>query len=101
MLDFDESAHKFQVVPQTPQLALEFGTRLFFASLTTGLPVTELEASLAAGGAAFNSFLVLPALLFFAEAVALVPQGSNPQAAEGHFRRNFEFGFVQGIRENN
>jgi hypothetical protein len=98
MLDFDDDAHKFQVVPQTPQLALEFGNRLFFTSLTTGLPVANLEASLAAGGGAFSSFLVFPALLFHAEAVALVPKGSNPQAAEARFRSNFEFGFVQGIR---
>jgi hypothetical protein len=91
MLDFDEDAHKFTVTPQSPQLAIEFGPKLFFTSLTTGLPAEALERSLAAGVAAFNNFLVFPAPLFDAEAVALVPRG-----AEARFRGNFEFGFVQG-----
>lgn len=98
MLSFDDDAHKFQVVPQSPQLTLEFGSKLFFTSLTTGLPAAQLEASLATDQAAFNSPLVFPALLFFAKAVALVPRGANASAAEAQFRRNFEFGFVQGTR---
>ena len=96
MLEFDDDAHKFTVLPQSPQLSIEFGPRLFFTSLTTGLPGAQLEASLAAGQSAFNSFLVFPALLFDAEAVALVARGANAAAAEARFRSNFEFGFVQG-----
>jgi hypothetical protein len=93
MLDFDDNAHKFQVTPQSPQLALEFGATLFFTSLTTGMPINELEA---AGTSKFNSFLVFPALSFHAEAIALVPRVPNAAAAEVQFRRKFEFGFVQG-----
>jgi hypothetical protein len=98
MLNFDDDAHKFQVTPQSPQLALEFGTRMFFTSLTTGLLVAQLEATVAAVGTGFNSFLVFPALLFHAESVALVPPTPNAGAAEARFRSNFEFGFVQGAR---
>ncbi len=96
MLDFDENAHKFTVAAQSPQLSIEFGPKLFFTSLTAGLPADQLEATLAAGSAAFNNFLVFPALLFNAEAVALVPRGADAVAAEVRFRNNFEFGFVQG-----
>lgn len=95
-LVFDENAHHFTVTPQSPQLALEFGPRLFFTSLTTGLPADQLDAALAAGQSAFNNLLVFPALLFHAEAVVLVSQGTNAIAAEVKFRSSFEFGFVQG-----
>ncbi|MFM0202607.1 hypothetical protein PQR53_22350 [Paraburkholderia fungorum] len=94
-LVFDENAHHFTVKPQSPQLALEFGARNFYTSLTTGLPVNQIDAGLAAGQSAYNNFLVYPALQFHAEAVLLVPQGTNPSAAEARFCSSFEFGFVQ------
>jgi hypothetical protein len=97
MLDFDDTLHKFQVVPQTPQFGLELGNNRFFTSLTSGVPVAALDEALARGRGLWDSFMVPPALSFHAECVALVPKGANPQAAETRFRSNFEFGFVQGI----
>lgn len=92
-MKFDDDAHKLKLVPQSPQLLLEFGNRLFFTSLTQGLSAQAIEASLATSGSAFNNFLVFPAILFLAESVALVP--ANEALS---FLNRFEFGFIQGIR---
>ena len=95
MLAFDDNAHKFTVTAQSPRLGLEFGAKMFFTPLTGGLPVDAIEATFTAGQGAFNNVLVPPALLFSAEAIALVPKGADGQGG-ARFRRNFEFGFVQG-----
>lgn len=99
MVTFRQDGHKFQVIPQSPAQRLEFGNRLFFTSLTGGVPILDLETAILAGSL-FNSGLLPPALLFHAECVALLSKNEEP-FQEAQFRRKFDFGFVQGIKESN
>ena len=94
-MNFLDSAHKFTVTAGNVQ-QIEFGNRLFFTTLATGLPVQLMEDTLAAGGALFGNNLVFPAISFHAECVVLMPKGTP--APDIQLRNDFDFGFVQGLR---
>jgi hypothetical protein len=93
MLSFVEGAHKFEVIPQSARQGLEFGARRLWTTLTTGLPIDQLEQSTSAGNSLFSNGLVFPALSFHAECLV-----KSPQLSEGQFRAQFDFGFVQGLK---
>lgn len=94
-LKFDDSAHRFDFVPLSQRVTLEFGSTWFFTSLSPGLPKPALESILRGGQSVFSSPLVIPGITFDAQAVALIPPGP---AAEARFRAEYEFGFIQATR---
>lgn len=98
MLKFDDTRHKFTVASGNVRQQLEFGNRLFFTTLTGGMPIQALEQVLLTGGSLFGSSLVFPALSFHAESVVLMPKATSAQFPEQQLMGGFEFGFVQGLK---
>jgi hypothetical protein len=94
LLNFDDSSHKFFVdTIEAPHDMIEFGNTRFWTSIIRIPDVAALEQSLAAGTPLFNNGLVPPGLLFHAECVI-------KNITEAELRTRFEFGFIQGIRQN-
>jgi hypothetical protein len=98
MVTFLDSGHKFTVAAAAIKQDIDFGNRLFFTVLTSGMPIQQIEQTLASGGSLFGSSLVFPAITFDAQCVVTMPKATSPQFPELKIRADLEFGFVQGLQ---
>lgn len=98
MVQFLDDNTKFDILPNAVRQTLEFGPTRFFTTLTPGLNIAQLEASLNAGNALFGNAQVVHAMLFNAEAIVVSAKDGAPRFPEIDLRSRFDFGFVQGIK---
>lgn len=89
----DDSAKVFVDAPFW-RAGLDFSTNKVFTTLIDGVSVNSLD-----GATLFENPLVPSVIIFAAECVALVPKSESAILAEGDIRRKFDFGFIQGLNE--
>lgn len=97
-MNFLESGHVFTVAAGNSRQQIVFGNRFFFTTLATGMPVQAMEQAIVSGGTLFGSGLIFPAISFHAECIILSPKGTSAVSPEIELRRDFDFGFVQGLK---